>query len=133
MRWLFILLLSGCFFQNASAQERLKDAVTELNDHARWGRSYAALQIVHPKYRGRFSERRETWGKDVQIADVDIQQVKMDDDKQEATSSILVSWYSFKDMQLQNTIIEQNWERADSGYQLVKERVVEGNKHLLEH
>ncbi|MCB9666561.1 MAG: hypothetical protein H6715_00340 [Myxococcales bacterium] len=125
------LLSTACFLQNASPQVRASDAVMEVNDHSRWGRAHAALGRVTPAYQARFLQRRSEWGKDVQVADVEIQSMRLIDDDDQALAVVDVSWYLLRDMQLQHTFIRQKWIRNGDSFLLASEAIIDGDKSIF--
>lgn len=129
---LFLVISGGCIFQNMSPSERLKDAVIGLNDETRWTRLDLAIQRVEPTYRGTFSASRAKWGKQLQIADVELLDARFPEDSDDAVSVVSVTWYALSDMTLHTTVIKQSWTRGNSSYLLVSEDVMSGHEALLE-
>jgi len=117
--------------QNASPQARAMDAVQELNDHSRWGRAHAAMPNVKTSYQKRFLQRRSQWGRDVQIADVEIQNMQLIDDNDGAVSVVDVSWYLLSSMQLEHTWIKQKWTREGESFLLASEQVMQGDDAIF--
>ncbi|MFW6051407.1 MAG: hypothetical protein ACODAU_09545 [Myxococcota bacterium] len=126
-----LLLLSGCLVQNMSAQEHLRDAVTELNEGLRWNRMDVAVPRVAPAYRERFVTAHREWGQSMQIADAELVGVRIEDDRSEAVSTVAVRWYGHATMTVRQAVIEQRWQRLRGGYFLVEERVVRGDPKVL--
>lgn len=126
-----LLLTSGCLVQNMSAEEHLRDAVTELNEGLRWSRMDVAIPRVAPEYRPRFAEAHREWGRVVRIADAELIGVRIGQEREEAISTIAIRWYSYNTMTIHEAIIQQQWERKQGGYYLVEERVVQGDPNLL--
>jgi hypothetical protein len=130
---LAFVLASGCIFQNVGSEEKLRDAVVGYNDETRWNRMDLAQLRVTPARRGDFRLRHHRWGRDIQIADMDILDVQVSGEEQEnATSVVHISWYDQSTMMIADTIVAQEWERVTGGYILVEETVREGNGTLLE-
>ncbi len=126
-----MLGICGCFMQNASPQARAQDAVTELNDHSRWGRAYAALGNVDTKYQKHFMQRRSAWGQNIQIADVEIKSMQLVNDNEGAESVVDVSWYLLQTMQLQHTVVKQDWKKDGEKFLLTSEKIVQGEETLF--
>jgi hypothetical protein len=124
-------VLGGCFLMNVQADERLRESVYGLNEEARWGRIDLALERVSPAYQGKFARRRALWGRRIQIADSDMTHLKLDDDKDKATSLVAVSWYDYATMTVHQTLVQQHWKRVDIRYMLTDERVLDGDPALL--
>jgi len=137
MRALAVLTLSlaaalgsGCIFQNISSEEKLQDAVVEVNDQLRWGRIELALTRVAPEHREEFVRRHRAWGRSVYIADVELINLQRDG-RQRGTSFIAFRWYSLDTMIVRETILRQEWERQSAGYVVVAEAVADGDPALL--
>lgn len=130
---LAFVLTSGCIFQNIGSEEKLRDAVVGYNDETRWNRMDLAQLRVTPARRGDFRLRHHRWGRDIQIADMDILDVQVSGEEQEnAISVVHISWYDQSTMTISDTIVAQEWERVTGGYILIEETVREGSEALLE-
>jgi hypothetical protein len=130
---LAFVLASGCIFQNVGSEEKLRDAVVGYNDETRWNRLDLAQLRVTPARRGDFRMRHYRWGRDIQIADMDILDVQVSGEEHEnAISVVHISWYNQSTMMIADTIVAQEWERVTGGYILIDETVREGNETLLE-
>ena len=129
---LAFILTSGCIFQNISAEEKLRDAVVGYNDETRWSRLDLAQQRVTPTKRGEFRLMHHRWGREIQIADMDILDVQVRGEEQDnATSIVQIRWYDQRAMLFNDTIVSQEWERVTGGYILTSETVRDGNAELL--
>src|SRR5687768_11353163 len=117
------LLLGGCIFHNVGSEERLRDAVVELNDQTRWGRMDTAVARVHPAYRRAFVRSHQRWSSTIQIADVELMNVQIADSRERATITVALSWYSYETMELRQTVIRQRWRREGAEYFLHSEEV----------
>ena len=124
-------LLGGCLFHNVSPGERLRDAVVGLNDQARWSRMDLAVENVAPAYRAEWRQTRHDWGRNIQIGDVEILDVTMAQDTDEAVSVVAVSWYRYDTMTLRRTVLRQQWQHGGGGYYLEGEAVVDGDPDLI--
>lgn len=125
------LLLSGCLLQNLAPERQLQDQVYQLNDETRWGRIDLASQRVHGDYRARFLLAHRAWGHDIAIADVDPTNIQIDGEGDLARSLVTVTWYDQNTLYLDRTVITQEWQRTDNGYQLHAETIIGGNEGLL--
>ncbi len=126
-------LLGGCLFQNLSDTRRLSDQVYQLNDEARWGRVDLAVHRVMPTYRQSFVASRRTWGRDVAIADTEVRSLVVAEDGNSATSTVEISWYDQRSMELRGTVLRQRWAKTEGGFLLEEETVFAGDGALLEH
>ena len=126
------ILLSGCIFQNIGSETRLRDAVSGYNDEMRWYRVDLAQQRVAPRYRNTFRQHHHAWGKNIQLADMDIVHVETSNGDKQAVSLVKVSWYDQGTMLMSHTILRQNWRKVTGGYILLSENVQSGSKRLLE-
>jgi hypothetical protein len=133
--WLLGLLvgLSGCLLQNLSPEVRMRDAVLELNEGARWGRMDVASGYVTPGFRPQFQASHIRWGRDIQIADTEIigMNPETDEEGQGAYSRIAVRWYDQSTMVLSNTVIRQTWQKHKQTFLLTSESVESGHPGLL--
>jgi hypothetical protein len=125
------LLLGGCIFHNVGSEERLRDAVVELNDQTRWGRMDTAIERVHPAYRREFVRSHQQWAQRIQIADVELLNVQIADSRARATITVALSWYAFDTMELRQTVVRQRWRREGAAYFLHSEEVMGGDASLL--
>jgi hypothetical protein len=132
MRALLLLFLSSCVFQNAGLSERLRDAVEGINDQARWSRFDLAVENVAPTYRPEYAALRHKWGRSIQIADTEVVQMRLSQERDGAVSLVIVQWYSYDTMTLRQTTIRQKWDRAGDRFALASEEIVAGDETLLE-
>jgi len=123
--------LAGCMFQNLSPTQALSDQVYHLNDESRWDRLDLAVQRVAPRYRQSFMESRRDWGRNIAIADTEVSALVVAEDLASATSSVEISWYDQRSMELRSTVLRQRWIRTDSGFLLEEETVIGGDETLL--
>jgi hypothetical protein len=124
--------LSACVFTNMSANQRLQDSVRGLNNELRWSRVTRALEHVDPGYREAFTRSHRGWGEAKKIADTELVEVKLAEDKNHATSFVTYRWYSYEDMTLRTTTLQQRWKHTrGEGFLLTKEEVMQGSGVLL--
>ena len=132
--WAMTLIgLSGCLLQNLSPETRMRDAVIELNEGARWGRMDVASGYVAPGVRPQFQASHIRWGRDIQIADTEILGMSPETDEEGAGafSRIAVRWYDQSTMVLANTVIRQTWQKHKQTFLLTSESVESGHPGLL--
>lgn len=132
--WAGVLIgLSGCLMQNLSPETRMRDAVIELNEGARWGRMDVASGHVAPPFRPQFQLTHMRWGREIQIADTEIlgMDPTTDDEGAGAFSRIAVRWYDQSTMVLANTVIRQTWQKHKQTFLLTGESVESGHPGLL--
>ena len=132
--WVGLLIgLWGCLLQNLSPETRMRDAVIELNEGARWGRMDVASGHVAPGFRPQFQASHIRWGRDIQIADTEIlgMSPNTDDEGAGAFSRIAVRWYDESTMVLANTVIRQTWQKHKQTFLLTGESVESGHPGLL--
>ena len=135
-RWLWVGMLIGlssCLLQNLSPETRMRDAVIELNEGARWGRMDVASGHVAPGFRPQFQASHMRWGRDLQIADTEILGMSphTDEEGAGAFSRIAVRWYDESTMVLANTVIRQTWQKHKQTFLLTTESVESGHPGLL--
>jgi hypothetical protein len=128
-----LLGLSGCLLQNLSPETRMRDAVIELNEGARWGRMDVASGYVAPGFRPQFQASHVRWGRDIQIADTEILGMNPETDEEGtgAFSRVAVRWYDQSTMVLANTVIRQTWQKHKQTFLLTSESVESGHPGLL--
>jgi hypothetical protein len=128
-----LIALSGCLLQNLSPETRMRDAVIELNEGARWGRMDVASGHVAPGFRPQFQASHLRWGRDIQIADTEIVGMSPETDEEGAGaySRIAVRWYDQSTMVLSNTVIRQTWQKYKQTFLLTAESVESGHPGLL--
>ena len=132
--WATLLVaLSGCLLQNLSPETRMRDAVIELNEGARWGRMDVASGYVAPGFRPQFQASHVRWGRDIEIADTEILGMSPETDEEGAGafSRIAVRWYDQSTMVLANTVIRQTWQKYKQTFLLTSESVESGHPGLL--
>ncbi|MEZ4247497.1 MAG: hypothetical protein R3B99_04570 [Polyangiales bacterium] len=128
-----LLALSGCVFNNVSAEEKLRDSVVGLNEEVRWNRLDLATARVDPEFRGQFRRTHADWHRGFEIADHEIVDVAVaGEDRERATSFVTFRWYDMRTMLVEETTLKQEWRRTINGYWLVSESVTDGNDRLLE-
>lgn len=129
LSWL-IVTFSGCA-GHLGARKQLADAVQQVSEAARWGRSGAILGVVSPGYRARFVASRSMWGDDVQMADAEVMEVHLQDGQPTATAVVSYSWYQISTMSLHRTVVQQDWVWKHDTYRLRGEQVVSGDPELF--
>ncbi|HSN84504.1 MAG TPA: hypothetical protein VLS88_18130 [Polyangiales bacterium] len=125
--------LSGCLMQNLSPETRMRDAVIELNEGARWGRMDVASGHVAPQFRPQFKLSHIHWGRDIQIADTEILGMSPETDEEGvgAFSRVAVRWYDESTMVLASTVIRQTWQKHKQTFLLTNESIESGHPGLL--
>jgi hypothetical protein len=119
--------------QNLSPETRMRDAVVELNEGARWGRMDVASGHVAPPFQPQFKLSHMRWGGDIQIADTEILGMSphTDEEGEGAFSRIAVRWYDQSTMVLADTVIHQTWKKHKQTFVLTNESVESGHPGLL--
>jgi len=125
--------LCGCLMQNLSPETRMRDAVIELNEGARWGRMDVASGHVAVPFRPQFKISHLRWGQDIQIADTEILGMSpvTDEDGDGAFSRVAVRWYDQNTMVLADTVIRQTWQKHKQTFLLTDESIESGHPGLL--
>ena len=118
------LLVSGCL-AGASTRDRLMEALYDYNDAIRWGQYRNATPYVPPEARaGLIVDGRAR--ADVQIADYELVQVDLAQDKSTAQVLVDVSWMLRSEGLMRQSSFEQSWERLDGRWSMVGEKRVSG-------
>jgi hypothetical protein len=123
--------LCACFLTGGGTSKKVTDAVTNLNDHARWGRMSEAVGYVDPDYRDVFLDHHRLWGSDIQLADSEVLNITVANDSEQASAYVTYSWYAMADMTLHETTLRQKWTARDSTFVLSSEAAVRGDPSLL--
>jgi hypothetical protein len=127
-RGLFVVVLvAGCSLSSLSPQARFSDSAFRLNDATRWGEVDRATPHVSARYRKQFLARHSTWGDRISIAEVEMAQLSLEEDKEHAVSEVVLSWYDASGVTIFKSSIIQRWEREHGTYRLVDERVKSGH------
>lgn len=126
-----VLGATGCLVHNIAPSERLRDAVVGLNDEARWSRLDLARERVAPAYRSAWVRSRHDWGRNIQIGDVELLDVRLAEDNETAVSVVAVSWYRYDTMTLRRTVLRQEWRSGGREYYLAGEEVADGDPELV--
>lgn len=122
---------TGCLIHTIAPSERLRDAVVGLNDEARWSRLDLARERVMPGYRREWVRSRHDWGRNIQIGDVELLDVRLAEDNETAVSVVAVSWYRYDTMTLRRTVLRQEWRSGGREFYLASEAVAGGDPRLL--
>ena len=128
---LALSLFSGCLLANAGADKKIGDAAHSLNAQARWGRVDDAALLVAPDYRPTFLIHHRRWGREIQLADIEVLNIQLTSDADRASVYVNFSWYAMEDMTLYETTLRQQWISNKNTYALSSESVVRGNPALL--
>lgn len=124
--------LAGCgALANASPARKIGDTVKDMNDRARWGRVGDAAQYVDPSYRATYLQNHRLWGSKIQLADVEVVQLQISNDTEQATAFVTYSWYGMDNMTLHQSTVRQRWLGTKESYVLMSEAVIQGNTALL--
>jgi hypothetical protein len=128
---LSVTLSGGCTLANLTPQARFAESTNTLNDSTRWGRVDAALTQVSPKYLDKFVARHAEWGGAISIADFDIVNMQIAEDRQGAMSEVALSWYKTGGVILHQSTITQRWETDHGKFRLVDEVVRAGDPRVF--
>lgn len=122
---------TSCLLEGASASRKFTETVEQMNKATRWGQLGQAARMVDPAYRGKFADNHSGWGDQIQVADSEVVQLDFAPDQKSATALISYEWYLKSAMTLHQSVVRQQWEKANGGYGLVSEVVVQGDARLL--
>ena len=124
-------LSGGCTLANLTPQARFAESTNTLNDSTRWGRVDAALTQVSPKYLDKFVARHAEWGGSISIADFDIVNMQIAEDRKGAMSEVALSWYMTGGVILHQSTITQRWETDHGKFRLVDEVIRTGDPRVF--
>ncbi|HEX2732573.1 MAG TPA: hypothetical protein VHM70_13265 [Polyangiaceae bacterium] len=115
--------------QNSSA--RLMDAAQELNLSARFGNVDIAAQHTSDAARPTFIARRQSWGNDIRVVDVNLSSMNLVDDEH-AEVRVLYSWTRMDEGVLRATTVTQYWGNPKlGGWRLEREQRFAGDLGLF--
>lgn len=126
---LMALILSGCLAPPTPAQQ-VTDAARELNLAARFGRMDIALGKAAPEARDRFMQRRQSWGHELRVVDVELSGMQIED-ADNAQVTVDVAWMRMREGILRSTRLAQTYKRDDKGWQLTREHQLAGDRGLF--
>jgi hypothetical protein len=126
-----LLVSSACTLANMTPKYRFSESAHNLADAARWGHVDMAMQEISPKYGPTFMSRHREWGAGVNIADVELVQLKINEDDKTATSEVTLSWYAKNSVTLRESVISQRWEKERGNFRLVDESVRSGDESVF--
>jgi len=104
----------------------LLEAVHDYNDAVRWGRYGTAAAYVPPEARREFAARHGAHRGELQIADYEIVQLDLAEDRTHAHVLVEVTWLLRSQGLLRQTALEQRWEQEGGRWSLARERRVAG-------
>ncbi|HQY62383.1 MAG: hypothetical protein IPF92_18805 [Myxococcales bacterium] len=120
---------TGCAGQSRPA--RMREAASELNLNARFGRMEMASEHVAPEAREAFFKRRSVWGGRVRIVDSELVGIRFEKDDSEARATVAVAWQPVDDGDLRTTTVTQTFKDKRNGWLLVSEEVAGGDVGLF--
>lgn len=121
----------ACIFSNMGTAEKFREMVDGVNEEARWSRLDLAMQRVHPTYRSAWRVARTDWGSQIQIADSEVTNLRIEESEEKAQSTVVVRWYRYDTMTLHTSTVQQTWERVGGTFALKEEEVVQGNEEIF--
>lgn len=126
----FGLFLLGCAAARGPTGQ-LADAANELNLATRFGRMEMAMEHTAPDARASFIERRQHWGNDLRVVDVNVTSIVLRDDES-ADVLVQVAWTRMDEGTLRATAVKQRWENPSmTGWRLERERRIAGDAGLF--
>lgn len=117
--------------KNISPEERLREAVMDLNNQARWNRIEVALERVSPKYQAYYRSTHSEWGEEIQIADNEVVGMIASRDEEDAISRVTFRWYRQDSMIISDTVVKQTWKKSGRTFMLIDEVIENGHPGLL--
>lgn len=124
-------LAAGCSLGTMSPRARFSESAYTLNDAARWGQVEIAVSHVAAPYQERFRERRRDWGERINVAEVELLNMRLNEDKQGGLSEVSVSWYENSTLVLHRSVIAQRWTRERGAFRLVDEVIAKGDRGVF--
>ena len=122
----FALVAGAC---STGHQLALVEALQEYNDGLRWQRMAEASQFVAPAQRNEFAARVELL-QDVRVTDYQVGAVKLNGDNR-AYVLVSIDWYALRTGQLNQTVVQQTWDRKGERWEVSDQRWVRGKSFPL--
>lgn len=120
------LLAAACASGHRTA---LIEAMQEYNDGIRWQRLEEASSYVTAAQRNAFAARLEQL-QDVRVTDYQVTAVKVSGDSK-AYALVRIDWYSVRNLQLHQTVVQQTWDRKGDRWEVADQRWVRGKSFPL--
>jgi hypothetical protein len=126
-----LLVFVSCNLGTLRPTDKLKESVQEMNEAARWGRIDIAAQYVGPTYRQRFFASHASWGRRIQIGELEVVRLDLNPNRRAATVLVAISWYGLNQMSLRQSLVRQRWNLFEGQFVLDDEEVLEGEPSLF--
>jgi hypothetical protein len=97
---------------------KLPYALESFNEAVRWRHASAALQWVDPAVSAQISDRFRAVFAEVEIADVEMLDVRMGADGKTAECLVKFSWYDQRDLTVRSGVELQGWTDTGKGWVL---------------
>jgi hypothetical protein len=122
--WLLCVALSPAVYACGAAispGQQVLERARDMNTAARFGRLDLAALSTDPKTRDEFLKRRSSWGQEIRVLDVDVDNITVQDNLH-VDARVQVAWTRMGDGLLHNTTVTQHWTNEHEGkWSLVSE------------
>jgi hypothetical protein len=124
---LAFVALAAC---STTMRQSFDETAALFHDDLRWGRLPTAEGAVDPAIRTAFTQRHRPWGVTVHIMDVEVESMRANADR--GTVRLRVMWTRGTDStEIRESVIEEAWETAGSGWRLRNEAIIAGDAGLF--
>ena len=124
--FLAIAALAAACGMAEGPREKLQHTAFAFNEGLRWGRDADVLPRVDPAALAGFRQMHTGWGAEIQVNDIEILQSVVDDKLDKAVLTVHYTWYRRSQMEVQETVTLQHWERRDGEWWMVAEEYQSG-------
>ena len=130
MARLFLLAFVALAACSTTMRQSFDETAALFHDDLRWGRLPTAEGAVDPAIRTAFTQRHRPWGVTVHIMDVEVESMRANADR--GTVRLRVMWTRGTDStEIRESVIEEAWETAGSGWRLRNEAIIAGDAGLF--
>lgn len=111
-----------------ATRETLGDSLQRYHEGVRWSRADYILDYIPLEKRDLYTARFTDLG-EMRITTIDVQSVK-NDTPVSSTAIVRFEWYLMRQAKVETSIVSQRWEKKNSQWWLVDERLIRGAPFL---
>ena len=117
----WILGFTACSAAIDSSEDKLRDAVNQLNEGVRWGRIQDVLVHIGPSSHQHFLELHKDFGNALQVTNYEVVNTIIDMEQGTAEIGVKLTWYRIDEMEVHETVLSQRWEKHENRWLLTAE------------
>jgi hypothetical protein len=128
-----VVLLSSfaCVTPAAQKRQTFTRIARTFNDDLRWARYESAASQMQPQEAMLFLRRVDLVEDELVVGDIEVTNVVFDDEKEQATSTAKLQWYTKRDPIVRQTVLTQLWDSSAGGWLLLEQRRLRGERFPL--